>query len=302
MKKSFHIFQRDLSRLLHNKAAILVLIGVCLLPSLYAWFNIAANLDPYGNTSKIKVAIACLDKEASSENLSINAGKEIVKNIIGEKHIIPTLGIYNKFNEIEKDKLPERFVIKCTHDSGGVCICKNKNKFNWEEAEKKINKSLKNEFFWNHREYPYKGIKPRIMIEEYLEDNSPKGLVDYKFFCFHGEPRLVLVASNRQKNVNFDFFDMDFKHCPFKQEYDILSKDLIEKPTLFEEMKKIAKVLSKDILHVRVDLYCINNHIYFGEYTFFNNAGNENFIPQEWDTIIGSWLTLPLQSKNYQQI
>ena len=228
--------------------------------------------------------------------------KEIVKNIIGEKHIIPTLGIYNKFNEIEKDKLPERFVIKCTHDSGGVCICKNKNKFNWEEAEKKINKSLKNEFFWNHREYPYKGIKPRIMIEEYLEDNSPKGLVDYKFFCFHGEPRLVLVASNRQKNVNFDFFDMDFKHCPFKQEYDILSKDLIEKPTLFEEMKKIAKVLSKDILHVRVDLYCINNHIYFGEYTFFNNAGNENFIPQEWDTIIGSWLTLPLQSKNYQQI
>lgn len=95
---------------------------------------------------------------------------------------------------------------------------------------------------------------------------------------------------------------MDFKHCPFKQEYDILSKDLIEKPTLFEEMKKIAKVLSKDILHVRVDLYCINNHIYFGEYTFFNNAGNENFIPQEWDTIIGSWLTLPLQSKNYQQI
>ena len=180
--------------------------------------------------------------------------------------------------------------------------CKNKNKFNWEEAEKKINKSLKNEFFWNHREYPYKGIKPRIMIEEYLEDNSPKGLVDYKFFCFHGEPRLVLVASNRQKNVNFDFFDMDFKHCPFKQEYDILSKDLIEKPTLFEEMKKIAKVLSKDILHVRVDLYCINNHIYFGEYTFFNNAGNENFIPQEWDTIIGSWLTLPLQSKNYQQI
>jgi hypothetical protein len=167
--------------------------------------------------------------------------------------LIPTLGIYNKFNEIEKDKLPERFVIKCTHDSGGVCICKNKNKFNWEEAEKKINKSLKNEFFWNHREYPYKGIKPRIMIEEYLEDNSPKGLVDYKFFCFHGEPRLVLVASNRQKNVNFDFFDMDFKHCPFKQEYDILSKDLIEKPTLFEEMKKIAKVLSKDILHVRVD-------------------------------------------------
>ena len=187
--------------------------------------------------------------------------KEIVKNIIGEKHIIPTLGIYNKFNEIEKDKLPERFVIKCTHDSGGVCICKNKNKFNWEEAEKKINKSLKNEFFWNHREYPYKGIKPRIMIEEYLEDNSPKGLVDYKFFCFHGEPRLVLVASNRQKNVNFDFFDMDFKHCPFKQEYDILSKDLIEKPTLFEEMKKIAKVLSKDILHVRVDLYLSLIHI-----------------------------------------
>lgn len=87
MKKSFHIFQRDLSRLLHNKAAILVLIGVCLLPSLYAWFNIAANLDPYGNTSKIKVAIACLDKEASSENLSINAGKEIVKNLKENKQL-----------------------------------------------------------------------------------------------------------------------------------------------------------------------------------------------------------------------
>lgn len=218
--------------------------------------------------------------------------KKVVEKLLGKEFIIPTIGIYNNFDEIDANSLPDKFVIKCTHNSGNVCICKDKKTFDWNVARKKITKSLKHNFFWTSREYPYKNVKPRIIIEENINDSDTKSINDYKFFCFNGEPKMLLIASNREVDVKFDLFDMEFNHCPFKKTYDNLATTPLQKPALFEELKEVAAKLSKGFPHVRIDLYQVGNKIYFGEYTFFDNAGYEGFVPEKWDTIIGDWIDL----------
>lgn len=224
--------------------------------------------------------------------------KNYVSDIIGEEYVIPTLGVYNNFNEIDFDKLPNQFVIKCTHDSGGIVICKDKNKFNKEEAKNKINKCLKNNFFYAFREWPYKNIKPRIIIEKYMTDESGIELKDYKFFCFNGEPKLLFVAIDRPYDTKFNFYDMNFKKLPFKQHYENFDKK-VEKPKGFDKMIELSKKLSKNIPHVRVDFYDINGQVFFGEMTFYHFGGIEKFEPEEWDYKIGNMLKLPkIEEKN----
>lgn len=218
--------------------------------------------------------------------------KLVVGKIIGEKHIIPTLGVWNSFDEINFDELPNHFVLKTTHDSGGVVICKDKAKLDIKAARKKIEKSLQHIFFYEHREYPYKNVRPRIIAEKFMVDESGTELKDYKFFCFDGEVKMLFVATDRPYDTRFDFFDTEFRHLPFKQGHPLATKE-IKKPHGFEEMKRIAAILSKDMPHVRVDLYDINGHIYFGELTFFHFSGNMPFEPEEWDYKIGEWLKLP---------
>lgn len=218
--------------------------------------------------------------------------KELIKDIIGEEHIIPTLGVWNSFDEIDFNSLPNRFVLKTTHDSGGVYICKDKFKMNLKEVRKVLNKSLKRNFFYEHREYPYKNIKPRIIAEKYMVDESGIELKDYKFFCFDGVPKMMFVATDRPLDTRFDFFDTEFNHLPFKQGHPLASKPIF-KPDNYHEMLEIAKILSRGFPHVRVDLYNINGVIYFGELTFFHFSGNVPFEPEEWDYIIGEWLVLP---------
>ncbi len=221
--------------------------------------------------------------------------KEYVKKIIGEDYIIPTLGVWNDFDEIDFDKLPNQFVLKTTHDSGGVAICKDKANFDRETARKKLEKSLKRNFFYEHREYPYKNVKPRIIAEKFMVDESGTELKDYKFFCFDGEVKMLFVATDRPFDTRFDFFDADFNHLPFKQGHPLATKE-IRKPRGFEEMKRVAAMLSKGMPHVRVDLYDINGKIYFGELTFFHFSGNVPFEPEEWDYKVGEWLKLPTDS------
>lgn len=218
--------------------------------------------------------------------------KEWVKDIIGEDYIIPTLGIYDSFDEIDFDKLPSQFVLKTTHDSGGVVVCSDKCKFDIGKARKKLNKSLKHNFFYEHREYPYRFVKPRIIAEKFMVDESGTELKDYKFFCFDGKVKMLFVATDRPSDTRFDFFDTKFNHLPLKNGHP-WAKKRISKPCGFEEMKRIAAILSKDMPHVRVDLYDINGHIYFGELTFFHFSGNVPFEPEEWDYKIGEWLKLP---------
>lgn len=217
--------------------------------------------------------------------------KEYAAEIIGHEHIIPTLGVWDSFDEIDFDSLPFQFVLKTTHDSGGVVICRDKSNFDLTAARRKLNKSLRHNFFLDHREYPYKNVKPRIIAEQYMEDEDGKGLKDYKFFCFNGEPRMMFIATNRPVDTRFDFFDMDFNHLPFAQGHP-WADGPISKPVSFEQMRELAWKLAKGLQQVRVDFYDINGQIYFGELTFFHFSGNCPFQPVEWDERIGSWWTL----------
>lgn len=218
--------------------------------------------------------------------------KNYVAGIIGEEYIIPTLGVWDRFEDIDFTELPNQFVLKTTHDSGGVVICKDKQTFDIEKAKKKLNKSLKNNFYYMHREYPYKNVKPRIIAEKFMVDESGVELKDYKFFCFQGEVKFLFVATDRPLDTRFDFFDEQFNHLPFKQGHPLAKKE-IKKPKGFEEMKRLASELSQGIPHVRVDFYDINGKIYFGELTFFHFSACVPFEPEEWDCKLGEMINLP---------
>lgn len=218
--------------------------------------------------------------------------KKYIKRLIGDEYIIPTLGVWDKFEDIDFNKLPNQFVLKTTHDSGGIIVCKDKSKLDLDYARNKINRSLRHNYYLEHREYPYKNVKPRIIAEQYMVDESGTELKDYKFFCFNGNVKFLFVATDRPYDTRFDFFDTSFKHLPFKQGHPWATKK-ISRPTRFEEMLDIATTLSKGFPHVRVDLYNINGKIYFGELTFFHFSGNVPFEPKEWDYKIGEWLELP---------
>lgn len=221
--------------------------------------------------------------------------KKYVANIVGNEYIIPTIGVWDKFEDIDFDRLPQQFVLKTTHDSGGVVICKDKATFDINEARRKLNKSLKHNFYWEHREYPYKNVRPRIIAEKFMVDESGTDLKDYKFFCFNGEPKMVLLASNRQRGTYMDFYDINFNLLPVCRKAHPNSGKYYEKPSNYDEMLKIAVVLSQNFPHVRVDLYNINGRIFFGELTFFSASGNVPFVPEEWDYKIGEWLKLPIE-------
>lgn len=218
--------------------------------------------------------------------------KKYVANIIGEEYIIPTIGVWDKAEDIEWDKLPNQFVLKCTHDSGGLVICRDKKKIDIHTAKQKLNKCLKHSFFWGMREWPYKNVKPRIIAEKYMVDNKTEELRDYKFFCFDGEVKALFIASDRQtkgEETKFDFFDADFNHLPFTNGHPN-AKVLPEKPQCFEEMKQIAAKLSQGIPQVRVDLYEVKGKVYFGEMTFSHWSGMTPFKPEKWDYTFGSWI------------
>lgn len=220
--------------------------------------------------------------------------KKYVAERIGEKYIIPTLGVYERFEEIDFDKLPNQFVLKCTHDSGGLVICRDKSKFNKEAAKTKIEKSLKSNYFWSGREWPYKNVKPRIIAEKYMEDSSGE-LPDYKFFSFDGFTRAMFIATerfNECEETKFDFYDMEFKHLPFTNGHPNSPKE-IKRPQSFEKMMELANELSKGIPQLRVDFYDIDGKVYFGELTFSHWSGMMPFDPEEWDAKFGEWIKLP---------
>ncbi len=222
--------------------------------------------------------------------------REYIASKIGEEYLIPLVGgPWNSFDEIDFDKLPDQFVLKTTHDSGGVVICRNKSEFDKQKARTLLTKSLKYSFFWRGREWPYKNCKPRIIAEKYMEDEKTAELRDYKFFSFDGEVKTLFIATDRQKvdeDTKFDFFDMDYNHLDFRNGHPN-AKIYPEKPKTFDEMKRIAAVLSEGIPQVRVDLYEVNGKIYFGEMTFFHWSGFVPFEPEEWDKNFGDWIKLP---------
>lgn len=221
--------------------------------------------------------------------------KKYVADLIGEQYIIPTLGVWDSFHDIDFDALPDQFVLKCTHDSGGLVICRDKSALDKEKAKEKIERSLARNYYLHGREWPYKNVKPRIIAEQYMEDSETAELRDYKFFAFDGEVKALFIASERgseTEETKFDFFDAEFNHLPFLNGHPNAAV-LPKKPQNFELMKQLASKLSRGIPQVRVDFYEANGRVYFGELTFSHWSGMMPFEPEEWDYTFGSWIKLP---------
>lgn len=220
--------------------------------------------------------------------------KDYVKSCIGEKYIIPTLFVWDSIEDVDLSKLPSQFVLKTTHDSGGVCICKDKSLFDFEAAKEKLSKSMRYDYYKLAAEWPYKNVPRRIIAEEYLEDNRYHELRDYKFFCFSGKVKALFVATDRQtrKEPYFCFFDRDYNYLDITQGHPQPPVPP-EKPMNFELMIELAEKLSKQLPHVRVDFYEVNGQVYFGELTFFHHSGIVPFEPRIWDNIFGEWFVLP---------
>jgi len=214
--------------------------------------------------------------------------RKFIKEKIGENYLIPLIGIYNSFDEIQLASLPDQFVMKTNHGSGCVIICNNKNQLDWKLAEKKFHNWMNINYYWIHREFSYKDISPKIFLEKYLHNDLLFVPKDFKFSCFNGEPKIIEIYSDRFINLTSAYFDLDWNRLSFRKSKSTTEYP-IEKPKQLDEMISIARTLSAGFPFVRVDLYLLDEKIYFGEMTFYPGAGFTKFYPDEWDTIVGSW-------------
>lgn len=220
------------------------------------------------------------------------AVRKFVSEIIGEDHLIPLLGVWNAVDEIDFDSLPNQFVLKCNHDSAGLIVCKDKSKLDVAKAKRKLRKCLKRDYFWAGREDNYRVAQKKIIAEKYMTDGDKDDLTDYKFYCFNGTPKFVQVDMNRYTNHVDKYYDMDWHEISVDWGCGLSPSLSVCKPNCFEEMKLIAKKLSKNLLHVRVDMYLISGKIYFGELTFHSGGGNVKVNPISYDYEWGSYLEI----------
>ena len=220
--------------------------------------------------------------------------KDYIKERIGEKYLIQTLNVWDNVDDIDFNKLPSQFVLKCTHDSGSTIICKDKNKMNYKKTIKRLRKLQKRDYYNLGREWPYKNVKPRIIAEKYMEDKKTQDINDYKFYCFNGKVDYVMVCTERKTgNPKFYYYDRKWKlQKDMSKDAQKNSKIYVEKPEKIEEMFNIASNLSEGIPFVRIDLYYINNEIYFGEFTFYPSSGFDNTRTDECDQILTKYLKL----------
>lgn len=241
--------------------------------------------------------------------------KKYVAEKIGEEYIIPTLGVWENPDDIDFDTLPNQFVLKCNHNSGiGMCICTDKTQLDISKVKEELRKGLRENYYLRGREWPYKDVQRRILAELFmaaendegsLKENSEKkvDLRDYKFFCFNGVPKLCQVISDRTTDEKIDFYDMSWNKVEGLiglSENVRNSDEVIPCPYSYDKMKEMAHILSKDLPFSRIDFYEINRNPYFGEITFYPACGFGKFRPNEWNTIIGTWLHLPIEMKRFK--
>lgn len=240
-------------------------------------------------------------KSEFTEMVDKYAVKEYVAKKIGKEYIIPTIALWKRPEDIDWNTLPESFVLKTTHGggNGGVVICKDKSKLDKEAAIKKLKISYRSDIYETHREWPYKNVPKQVLAEVLMEDNNfmnkNQDLSDYKFFCFNGEPRYCQVIRDRSTKETIDFYDMQWDHMPFVGLNPKVPNGTtqVPKPAKLNKMIDICRKLSENIPFVRIDLYLINDKIYFGEITFYPATGIGRFKPQEWDLNLGELLILP---------
>ncbi len=222
--------------------------------------------------------------------------RAFVAQRIGEQYLFPLVGVWNHPDDVVWDMLPDQFVLKCTHDSGGVVICREKAAMDWKLVRKKLLRAYNRNFYYQGREWPYQSIRPRIIAEPLMQESAGKELRDYKLMVFQGNVRCCFVCSNRTQGLNVTFFDRNWNRMPFERHYPQDPRQ-IEKPQSYDDMVVLAERLAAGIPFVRVDFYEIDGNPYFGEMTFYPGSGFEEFTPPEWDHILGDWLTLPQGGK-----
>ncbi|MDD4363726.1 MAG: ATP-grasp fold amidoligase family protein [Atribacterota bacterium] len=226
------------------------------------------------------------------------AVREYIAKTIGAEYLIPLLGVWDTFDEIDFDQLPDQFVLKCNHDSGTVVICKDKQTFDVDAARKKINARINYNYYYSGREWPYKNVKPKIIAEKYMSQMGCDDLVDYKIMCFNGKAKCEFTCTNRrlETGLNVTFFDLNWNRLPFERHYPVDPNE-IDKPNQLSKMISLSEALAiaLDTVFVRIDFYEINNQLFFGEFTLYPGAGLEEFTPDIWDKRLGNWLKLPIE-------
>lgn len=231
------------------------------------------------------------------DEYTVWADKYEVRNYVaeklGEQYLIPLLGVWNSADELKLDDLPEQFVLKCTHDSASVCICTNKKNFDWNAAMDKLQKSLNQNYYWHSREWPYKNITPRIIAEAYMTDESGTELKDYKIYTFGGEPYLIQVDFDRFHNHRRNLYTTEWEYMDETIEYSKDPNVKIAKPEHLEEMLECSRKLAVGTISLRTDFYSINGKIYFGEITFYQEAGFAHFEHEEFAKKLGDQIKLP---------
>lgn len=223
--------------------------------------------------------------------------KQFVRERIGDKYVVPCYGVWDSPDSIEWDKLPEKFVLKCTHDSGSFIVCKDKKTFDKEAAIRKLKKCQTKEYYWGTREWPYKNVKRRVIAEQYIDGLGKDDSIEYKVTCMNGEVKFVTVCKGPAHQAlelrkNDHFTPKEWKRLDWWTFYEPSRTDY-ERPVFMDEMVELCEKLAKDVPYLRVDWYVTDGKIYFGEMTFYTWAGFLVFNPDNWDSILGSWMTLP---------
>ena len=225
--------------------------------------------------------------------------RDYIAEKIGERYLIPLIGVWDDPDEIDFDALPNRFVLKCNHNSGlGMCICKDKSVLNIKNVKKRLKRGLKQDYYLTGREWPYKNVPRKIIAEQFMKSDE-SGLTDYKVHCFNGEPKLILVCKDRfsKTGLTEDFFSERWEYLDMRRPTHPNASNKTAEPEELSEMLTLARKLSENIPFLRVDFYIIEHKVYFSELTFYPASGFEKFVPEEWDAVLGSWLTLPAISK-----
>ncbi len=217
--------------------------------------------------------------------------KEFIDKTIGQEYIIPLLGVWEDFDDINFDLLPNQFVLKCTHDSGSVVICRDKRTFDYQNARIRLEKRLKMNYFWPDREWVYRGIKQQIIAEKYVSDGNDS-LIPYKIFNFKGKPEIIqVIQGDKTSEESIDYYDTKWNLLDLHQNFPNSSKH-IPKPKELGRILELSSKLSKGIPFVRTDFYIIDGHVFFSEFTFYSDSGAERFYPDHWDKDLGDLIDI----------
>jgi hypothetical protein len=252
------------------------------------------------NPRRFNEKLQCLKLNCNDPRRKYTVDKHEVKKIVGEKigkqYIIPEYGIWDSFEDINFKLLPDKFVLKTTHDSGGIVICDNKSLFNINKAKKIINHHLRRSHFLREREYGYQFVRPRIIAEKYMTDETGWQLKDYKVFCFNGEPKFIEVDYDRYVDHKLNVYDLNWNFIDFYMTSHNDPSYIIQRPKNLDKLLNLSRILSKEETFVRVDFYSVGDDLYFGELTYYPGAGCIDFHPDEYDYILGDMLHLPFEN------